>query len=99
MVEEIAFISVVEGKEVAFETAVSTASRDIFPQAKGFVSLSLARGIEKSQTYALQIIWETVEDHTEGFVKSDLFTQWRGLITGILDGTPTVEHWRPVDLT
>lgn len=99
MVEEIAFIGVVAGKESAFESAVAVASRDVFPRSKGFVSLSLARGVEKSQTYALKIIWETVEDHTEGFVKSELFEEWRALVAGILEGAPVVEHWRPIDLS
>lgn len=99
MVEEIAFIGVVTGKESDFESAVAVASRDIFPRSQGFVSLSLARGVEKPQTYALKIIWESVEDHTEGFVKSELFDEWRALVAGILEGTPVVEHWQPIDLT
>lgn len=99
MVEEIAFIGVVAGKEAAFESAVAQASRNVFPRSKGCISVSLARGVEKPQTYALKIIWESVEDHTEGFVKSDLFEEWRALVDGLLEGTPVVEHWRPVDLT
>ena len=98
MIEEIAFIGVVEGQNAVFESAVATASRDIFPRAEGFISVSLARGVERPQTYALQITWETVEDHVEGFVKSELFTEWRALIAGVLDGAPIVEHWRPVNL-
>ena len=98
MVEEIAFIGVVAGKESDFESAVAVASRDIFPRSNGFVSLSLARGVEAPQTFALKIIWESVEDHTEGFVKSELFDEWRGLVEGILDGAPVVQHWRPIEL-
>jgi len=98
MVEEIAFIGVGDGKERDFERAVATASERIFPRSQGFISLSLAQGIEKPSTYALKILWETVEDHTEGFVNSDLFEEWKALVQGILDGAPIVEHWRPVDL-
>ena len=98
MVEEVALIGVAAGKEEAFEAAVATAASDVFPRSSGFISLSLARCVERPNTYALKILWETVEDHTEGFVKSELFDEWRGLVEGILEGVPVVEHWRPVDL-
>ncbi len=98
MVEEIAFIEVQEGQQEAFEAAVGKASKEIFPRSKGFMSLSLGRGIERPNTYALKINWETVEDHTVGFVQSELFDEWSVLVTDILAGAPVVEHWRPVDL-
>ena len=98
MVEEIAFIEVADGKNGAFEDAVRRAAVEIFPRSKGFVSLSLGLGVEKPNTYARKIIWENIEDHTKGFVGSDLFVEWVVLVTGILAGAPVVEHWQPVDL-
>lgn len=98
MVEEIAFIGVVEGKEEAFEQAVATAAGDVFPRAKGYISLTLARCVERPSTYALKILWDSVEDHTEGFVQSELFAEWRALVEGLLEGAPVVEHWRSIDL-
>ena len=98
MVEEIAFIEVQEGKQDAFEEAVRIASKDIFPRSQGFVSLSLGRGIERPNTFALKIKWESVEDHTIGFVQSELFGAWSVLVADLLGDAPIVEHWQPVDL-
>lgn len=98
MVEEIAFIEVVDGKNGEFEDAVRRAAVEIFPRSKGFVSLSLGLGVEKPNTYVLKIVWENIEDHTKGFVESDLFGEWVVLVTGILAGTPVVEHWQPIDV-
>lgn len=97
MVEEIALINVVQGRESDFEAAVETAATEVFPRSRGFISLSLARCVERPSGFALKILWETVEDHTEGFVKSDLFGEWRSLVEGMIDGAPVVEHWLPVD--
>lgn len=98
MVEEIAFIEVQEGKQDAFEEAVRTASKDIFPRLQGFVSLSLGCGVERPNTFALKIKWESVEDHTIGFLQSELFGVWSALVADLLGEAPVVEHWRPVDL-
>jgi heme-degrading monooxygenase HmoA len=98
MVEEIAFIEVADGQNGAFEDAVRRAAVEIFPKCKGFVSLSLGLGVEKPNTYALKIVWENIEDHTKGFVESELFNEWVVLVTGILAGTPVVEHWQPIDV-
>ena len=98
MVEEIAFIEVQEGKQDAFEEAVRAANKEIFPRSQGFVSLSLGRGVERPNTFALKINWESIEDHTIGFVQSELFGAWSALVTDILGAAPVVEHWRPVDL-
>lgn len=98
MVEEIAFIEVNDGRHKGFEAAVARANKEIFPRSEGFLSLSLGRGVERPNTYALKITWENVEDHTEGFVKSELFEEWRVLVTDILAGAPVVEHWQPIEL-
>jgi len=98
MVEEIAFIDVKEGQQEAFEAVVGKASKEIFPRSKGFISLSLGRGIDRPNTYALKINWETMEDHTVGFVQSELYGEWVKLVTDILGGAPVVEHWQPVPL-
>jgi heme-degrading monooxygenase HmoA len=93
MVMEIALIPVAAGKESTFESAASRALDEIFAQARGFVRGEVRRGVERVGTYALLLEWETVEDHTEGFVKSELFDRWVELTEGLIDGDPVVEHW------
>ena len=44
----------------------------------------------------LQIVWDTLEDHTVGFRQSDAFTQWRTIVGPFFAGPPTVEHFELV---
>lgn len=93
MVLEIAFIPVATGQEGAFAAAAERALAEVFPQAPGFVSGEVRRGVERSDTFVLLLQWRALEDHTEGFVQSDLFAQWVDLTDGLIGGEPTVEHW------
>lgn len=96
MILEIALIPIADGKGDQFEDAVRTALRDLFPKASGFRRGDLRRGVERPGTFALLLEWETVEDHTDGFVKSDLFDRWLELTDGLIVEEPVVEHWRQV---
>jgi heme-degrading monooxygenase HmoA len=93
---EIAFIPVAEEKAAAFEAAASRALADVFPEADGYVRGELRRGVERPGSYALLLEWRTVQDHTEGFVGSQLFDRWLELTNGLIDGDPVVEHWTVV---
>jgi|694.fasta_scaffold105831_2 heme-degrading monooxygenase HmoA len=98
MVEEIAFIQIQPGKEAAFEEAVAKAKKEIFGAAPGLISVSLGKGEERPDVYALRLTWENIEDHTVTFVNSDGFEQWRNLVGSMFASAPTLEHWHPVDL-
>ena len=39
------------------------------------------------------IIWERLEDHTEGFRKSAQYLEWKDLLHHFYDPFPTVEHF------
>ena len=92
MVTEVAFMSVHAGQEDAFLNALE-AAKSVVGQAKGFVSISVHRGIERPSTFMLVLTWETLEDHTEGFRGGPLFVQWRGHIGPFFAAAPEVEHW------
>ena len=94
MIIELAQVPVLPGHEADFETALATAAETVLPQAEGFLHFH-ATGwcVERPNVYAFQIAWRTLEDHTEGFRGSDLFTQWRAIIGPHFDGAPVVEHF------
>ena len=96
MVLELALVTVLPGHESAFEVALAEAAATVLPQAAGFVEFT-ARGwcVERPSVYLFTITWAALEDHTEGFRGSDLFTQWRALIGPHFDGAPLVEHFTP----
>ncbi|MCX6431003.1 MAG: antibiotic biosynthesis monooxygenase [Actinobacteria bacterium] len=96
MITEIAVVDIVVGQEKDFETSLGVAVSTVLPQAKGFLSFNLHRGIESPSTYTFLIEWNTLEDHTIGFRESDLFLQWRALIGKHFASPPRVEHWESI---
>jgi heme-degrading monooxygenase HmoA len=91
---EIAFLPVLEGKEAEFEAAVETARTEVYAKVEGCLSLQVRRGVERPNEYAILIEWATLEDHTERFPQTPEYQIFRGLLSGLLAGSPTVAHWR-----
>jgi len=90
---EIADIRIAAGQNAAFEEAIQRAIATVARKAKGFQSATVHRGIESAERYVLQIVWETLEDHTVGFRQGPLFTEWRAIIGGCFAQPPHVEHF------
>ena len=92
MIMETAFMEIVPGKELEFETAMEQA-KAVVSQAKGFQVIHVHRGVEKPSSYLIAIGWDSVQDHMVGFRESELFAQWRGLISSFFANPPEVTHW------
>ena len=97
MILELADIRIQPGQNAAFEAAIAQAANTIISQAKGFRSFTVNKGIESPERYVLQIMWDTLEDHTVGFRQSELFTQWRGIVGPFFAAPPVVEHFELVN--
>jgi heme-degrading monooxygenase HmoA len=93
MIIEVADIRVKEGMQTDFEKAVKEALDRVFPKAIGFKGHMFHKCIESNDRYLLQLVWETLEDHTVGFRGSPLFTEWRSLVGAFFASTPFVEHF------
>lgn len=96
MIVEQALLPVKRGREPEFEAAFAQA-KAIISGMPGFRSLTLARGIERPETYLLLVEWERLEDHTEGFRGSAEYERWRALLHHFYEPFPTVEHFAPLD--
>jgi len=96
VVLELAHVTVLPGHQTEFEIALAEAVASVLPRAAGFVDFT-GHGwcIERPSVYLFTITWEALEDHTEGFRGSELFTAWRALIGPHFDGAPVVEHFTP----
>ena len=92
MITEQAVLDVKPGRGSEFEAAFSTA-KAIIAASPGFVSLQLLRCLEAPSRYLLLVEWETLEDHTEGFRKSEGYEEWRSLLHHFYSPFPTVEHF------
>jgi heme-degrading monooxygenase HmoA len=90
---EIADIRIQPGQNAAFEEAITRAINTVASRARGFQRAEVHRGIESSERYVLQIVWETLEDHTVHFRQGPLFVEWRAIIGGFFAVPPQVEHF------
>lgn len=95
MVIEHAVLNVRPGEEAAFEAAFAEA-RPYIAGASGFRNLRLGRCHEQPDRYLLLVEWERLEDHVDGFRRSDAYQEWRRLLHHFYDPFPTVEHFTEV---
>ena len=93
MILELADIRIHAGQQTAFEEAIQRAISEVISKAKGFKSFSVNKGIESPERYVLQIVWETLENHTVDFRQSAAFNDWRAIVGPFFASPPTVEHF------
>jgi heme-degrading monooxygenase HmoA len=89
---EHALLPVRAGSEAAFEAAVAEA-RPLIAASPGFISLEIRRPTETGQPYLLLAEWGSVEDHRDGFRRSDRYQQWRALLHPFYDPMPAVSYF------
>ena len=94
MILESAVLDVVPGQEEAFLAAFRQAHPLIAAQP-GFLTLRLLPCVDagRESRFLLQVEWERLEDHTEGFRRSPEYTEWRDLLHRFYDPFPLVEHY------
>ncbi|MCR9063998.1 MAG: antibiotic biosynthesis monooxygenase [Cytophagales bacterium] len=73
--------------------AVMPKAEAVISKAKGFKSINFKRSVENPTTFVAMIEWETLEDHTVGFRESELFPEWRAVISPYFESAPEVEHF------
>ncbi len=95
MITEHAVLSVLPGQAADFIDTMDRA-KTIIAASPGFISLRVARCVERPDTFLLLVEWETLEDHTEGFRGSDGYQEWRALLHHFYDPFPVVEHFETV---
>ena len=93
MILELADIRIQPGQQAAFEEAIQRGLDTVISKAKGFIGVTVHKGIESPERYVLQIRWETLENHTVDFRGSDAYGQWRAIVGPFFAGPPTVEHF------
>ena len=92
MILEVAILDIIPGREKEYEAAFAKAS-SIISAMKGYQSHELKKCIEKENRYLLLVQWDTLEDHTEGFRKSEGYQEWKALLHPFYDPFPIVEHY------
>lgn len=95
MITEIVLLYTREKESDLFENAFRQA-REIISKMKGYLEHELQKCIEKENKYVLIIRWNTIEDHIEGFRKSDAYKEWKRLLHHFYEPFPVVEHYQKV---
>ena len=73
-----------------------TEAKGIIAAMPGFISMFVSRCMERPSTYLLIVEWERLEDHVDGFRRSDQYQVWRCLLHEFYEPFPVVEHFEPV---
>lgn len=93
MILEVAVLNIKKGLSEDFEKSFQEAQK-IISSMKGYVSHELKKSMEQQDKYILLVTWETIEDHEEGFRKSEAYQEWKTLLHHFYEPFPTVEHYR-----
>jgi heme-degrading monooxygenase HmoA len=92
MIQEIATLDIKASELDAFKGVLQEAKL-IISQSKGFVSMNFQQCIENPTQFLAIINWETLEDHTVGFRESELFVQWRAVLSPFFNSPPAAVHY------
>ncbi|HEV7341883.1 MAG TPA: antibiotic biosynthesis monooxygenase [Sphingopyxis sp.] len=92
MIVEHALLQVRAGEGAAFERALAQA-RPLIAASPGFLGMEVRRGCEAVETYLLIVHWDRMEDHRDGFRRSDRYNEWRTLLHPFYDPMPVVQYF------
>jgi heme-degrading monooxygenase HmoA len=75
MIVERLELTVLDGQEAAFEAVLCDVRQDVF-MSKGFREFTVARGVEDPSVYLIEVLWETLDEHTEYVGSGRFATCW-----------------------
>lgn len=90
MVIEVVDFRIKEGMVEQFIEGTA-ASRSLFEQAPGFVSLELHHEVEDPLNCMIQVTWNSIEDHF-AMQKTPIYPQIRDMVIAFLEEKPKVRH-------
>jgi heme-degrading monooxygenase HmoA len=93
MILEVATLIIKDELSADFEKSFQEAQK-IISSMHGYVSHELKKCVEVENKYILLVNWETIEDHEDGFRKSEAYQQWKALLHHFYEPFPTVEHYK-----
>ncbi|HBN5964922.1 TPA: antibiotic biosynthesis monooxygenase [Acinetobacter baumannii] len=94
MIIEHVNLKIKSGQSEAFLKAFEQA-KHIVSLMEGFNAVQLIKHTTDPHHYILMIFWDEIENHTEGFRKSEAYQEWKKLLHPFYDPMPTVEYYEP----
>jgi len=95
MITEIALLYIRENESDLFEIAFEEA-QTIISKMNGYIEHELQKCLEEENKYLLIVRWNKIEDHTDGFRKSNEYKKWKNLLHHFYDPFPVVEHYQKI---
>lgn len=92
MILEIATFDIKPDSLEDFKIACDKA-KDIVSKSEGFKGLEFHQCLEVQTKFVVLIFWNTLEDHTIGFRESELFIEWRAVLSPYFNSPPHAEHF------
>src|SRR3982750_2827231 len=96
MITEIAILNIKQNESSLFEKAFNKAQA-IISSMNGYIKHELLKCMEEADKYLLIVRWQNLEDHTEGFRKSDDYNEWKNLLHHFYEPFPNVEHYKSLN--
>lgn len=96
MVTEIAILNIRKEESIDFEKSFSSA-KNIIASMDGYIQHEVLKCVEQENKYLLIVRWRKIEDHTEGFRKSEEYNVWKKLLHHYYDPFPVVEHYEQIN--
>jgi len=93
MIVERVETTVVDGRENEFEAALCEVRQRVF-MSKGFRGFTVAQGVERSSTYLIEVLWETLEERAD-FERSGRFARCWTPVDPFLATPLRVEFFTP----
>ena len=93
MIAEVVKLMIKQNQVADFQAAFKEAEL-LLSKNTGYISHSLKQSLDDDHCFLLQINWQTVADHQEGFRKSNHYQQWKQLLHHFYEPFPTVEYFK-----
>jgi heme-degrading monooxygenase HmoA len=95
MVTSIALLTIKKGQTAAFEDAFAEA-QPIIEAARGYIQHELQQCLEREEKYLLTVRWNTLEDHTAGFMGSAGHREWMKRLQPFFTPGMVTEHYKRI---
>ncbi|MGF7229847.1 antibiotic biosynthesis monooxygenase family protein [Arachidicoccus sp.] len=92
MVTELALLTVKRDLSKEFLQSFKEAEK-IIESSSGYIKHELQKCVEHENKFILLVKWETLENHTEGFRKSENYKKWKALLHHYYEPFTEVEHY------
>ncbi|ANP53051.1 quinol monooxygenase YgiN [Streptomyces griseochromogenes] len=88
---EVVQLPVAESHQNEFESVVRS-HLPLLKEADGCLDVKLLRAIGKEGALLLWVLWQSLEHHTEVFMKTEAFTEFSSAMMPFFTATPEVLH-------